>query len=105
MNIFVGSLNYHMTDEDLQAVFEEYGEVSSARIIMDRETNRSKGFGFVEMEDEEAAEAAIAGLDGAEIEGRTIAVSVAKPRTERPARSFNRGGNRGGFRGERRDRY
>ena len=107
MNIFVGSLNYHMTDEDLQAVFEEYGEVSSARIIMDRETNRSKGFGFVEMEDDAAAEAAIAELDGAEIEGRTIAVSKAKPRTERPARSFNRGGgNRGGgFRGERRDRY
>ncbi|MGL5261456.1 MAG: RNA recognition motif domain-containing protein [Bacteroides sp.] len=103
MNIFVGSLNYRMTDEDLQAVFEEYGEVSSARIIMDRDTNRSKGFGFVEMEDDAAAQNAIDELDGAEIEGRTIAVSVAKPRTERPARSFNNRG--GGFRGERRDRY
>lgn len=108
MNIFIGGLSYAITDADLMDLFQEYGEVSSARVIMDRETRKSKGFGFVEMEDE-GAKKAIAELNGAEFDGRTISVSEARPREERPARSnFRRNNNFGGERsdrGERRNRY
>lgn len=72
-------------DEDLRSYFAEYGEVVSAKVIMDKYTNRSKGFGFVEMSDDTAAEKAIAELNGATVDGRTIKVNVAKPREERPA--------------------
>lgn len=100
MNIFIGSLPYSVKDSDLQGFFEEYGEVSSARIITDKMTGRSKGFGFVEMSDEEAAKKAIEELNGAELEGRTIVVNEAQERTERKpgggGRSF--GGNSGGQR-------
>ena len=87
MNIYVSNLPFSVTDEDLRSYFADYGEVSSAKIIMDKYTNRSKGFGFVEMTDEAAGQKAITELDGATVEGRAIRVAVAKPREERPARS------------------
>src|SRR5215217_1212886 len=95
MNIYVSNLSFNVEDEDLREFFTEYGEVTSAKIITDRETGRSRGFGFVEMSDDEASKKAIAELDGATVEGRTIKVTEAKPKEDRPARSG--GGNRGGF--------
>jgi len=92
--LFVGKLSYNTTDETLRAGFEKYGVVTSAQVIMDRDLGRSKGFGFVEMEDDAAAQAAIAALNDQEFEGRTIAVNVAKPREDRPPRQG--GGNFGG---------
>ena len=89
MNIYVSNLPFAVTDEDLKSYFADYGEVSSAKIIMDKYTNRSKGFGFVEMSDDAAAQKAIGELDGATVEGRAIRVAVAKPREERPARNAN----------------
>ena len=102
MNIYVSNLSFAVQDEDLRGFFEEYGEVSSAKVIMDKATGRSKGYGFVELEDNAAGQKAIEELNGAEYDGRTISVSEARPRTEggdRPRRNFdnNRGGN-GGFR-------
>jgi RNA recognition motif-containing protein len=96
MNIYVSNLPFAVTDEDLKSYFADYGEVSSAKIIMDKYTNRSKGFGFVEMNDNAAGQKAIGELDGATVEGRAIRVAEAKPREERPARSnsFAGGGNR-----------
>ena len=87
MNIYVSNLSFAVVDEDLKSYFAEYGEVTSAKVIMDKYTNRSKGFGFVEMSDDAAAQKAIAELDGATVDGRAIKVSVAKPREERPART------------------
>ncbi|MGQ0739485.1 MAG: RNA recognition motif domain-containing protein [Bacteroidota bacterium] len=87
MNIYVSNLSFAVTDEDLRSYFAEYGEVTSAKVIMDKYTNRSKGFGFVEMSDDAAAQKAIAELDGATVDGRAIKVSVAKPKEERPART------------------
>jgi RNA recognition motif-containing protein len=84
MNIYVSNLSFNVTDEDLQSYFTEYGEVSSAKVITDKMTNRSRGFGFVEMADDTAAQKAIAELDGATVDGRAIKVNVAKPREERP---------------------
>lgn len=84
MNIYVGNLSYGMTDADMEAIFAEFGEVTSCKIIMDRETGRSKGFGFVEMGTQEAGQAAIADLDGKDINGRNIKVNEARPREERP---------------------
>jgi RNA recognition motif-containing protein len=89
MNIYVSNLSFAVVDEDLRSYFAEYGDVTSAKVIMDKFTNRSKGFGFVEMSDDAAANKAIAELDGATVDGRSIKVSVAKPREERPARSNN----------------
>lgn len=83
MNIFVSSLSFSTTDQELKQLFDSYGNVSSAKIIMDRDNNRSKGFGFVEMPDDAEGEKAIKQLDGSRFDGRSIAVSVAKPRTER----------------------
>lgn len=88
MNIYVSNLPYQVVDEDLRSYFAEYGEVSSAKVITDKYTNRSKGFGFVEMSDDAAAEKAIAELNGATIQGREIKVNVAKPKEEKsPVRS------------------
>ena len=89
MNIYVSNLSFNVTDEDLQDYFAEYGEVSSAKVIMDKFTGKSRGFAFVEMPDDEAAKKAIQELDGASVDGRTIGVSVAKPREDRgiPKRS------------------
>ena len=86
MNIYVSNLSFAVTDEDLRSYFAEYGEVTSAKVIMDKYTNRSKGFGFVEMSDDAAAQKAIAELDGATVDGRTIKVNVARPKEERPVR-------------------
>ena len=84
MNIFVGSLPYATTDEELEAAFTEYGEVSSARVIMDRYTGRSRGFGFVEMPNQEQAEAAIRAMNGKDFQGRALTVNEARPREDRP---------------------
>jgi RNA recognition motif-containing protein len=81
-NLFVGNLSWQMTDEDLRSAFAAHGEVASAKIIMDRDTGRSKGFGFVEMPDKGAAEAAIRALDGTEVNGRAMRVNEARPRPE-----------------------
>jgi RNA recognition motif-containing protein len=83
MNIYVSNLSYSVQDDDLRGFFSEYGEVSSAKVIMDKYTNRSKGFGFVEMPDDAAAQKAIAELDGGLVEGRAIKVMIAKPKEER----------------------
>jgi RNA recognition motif-containing protein len=89
MNIYVSNLSFNVEDEDLKDFFSEYGEVSSAKVITDKFTGKSRGFGFVEMPDNEAAQKAIAELDNATVESRTIRVMEAKPREERPARSSN----------------
>jgi RNA recognition motif-containing protein len=92
MNIYVSNLSFAVQDEDLREFFAEYGEVSSAKVIMDRYTNRSKGFGFVEMSDDAAAQKAIAELDGGMVDGRAIKVMIAKPKEERerkPRPSFS----------------
>ncbi len=104
MNIFIGSLPYSVKDSDLQGFFEEYGEVSSAKIITDKFSGRSKGYGFVVMEDEAAAKKAIEELNGAELEGRTIVVNQAHERTERSESDRRSYGNRGGS-GQRRGGY
>ena len=99
MNIYVSNLSFNVEDEDLREFFTEYGEVTSAKVITDKFTGKSRGFGFVEMPDTEAAQKAIAELDNATVENRTIRVMEAKPKEDRPARSNNGGfgGNRGGF--------
>jgi cold-inducible RNA-binding protein len=93
--LFVGSLAYTATDDDLAAFFAPVGTVVSAKVIIDRDTNRSKGFGFVEMSTDEEAKAAIDQLNGKELNGRTIAISEARPQAPRENRSF--GGDRGGY--------
>ncbi|HZD59814.1 MAG TPA: RNA-binding protein [Anaerolineae bacterium] len=92
--IYVGNLPYTVTEDELREVFAEKGTVLSANIVTDRETGRSRGFGFVEMEDAEAAAAAIEELNGAELQGRKLVVNEARPREERGPR---RGGARGGY--------
>ena len=93
--LFVGKLSFDTTDDSLRELFAQYGKVVSAQVVIGRDTNQPRGFGFVEMEDQAAAQAAIDALDGREFEGRTIAVNVAKPREDRPR---DGGGNfRGGF--------
>ncbi len=86
MNIYVGNLSYNMTDEDLEKMFQEFGTVSESKIITDRDTGRSKGFGFVEMPNQAEGDEAIKELDGKEIDGRSIKVNVAKPKEDRPRR-------------------
>jgi RNA recognition motif-containing protein len=107
MNIFVGSLPFSLGEADLKAAFEAYGTVDSVKIITDKVTGRSKGFGFIEMSDDEAGEAAINELNGSLLGGRNIVVNKSEPRpqqTERRSFSNNRGGfnrdnNRGGYGG------
>jgi cold-inducible RNA-binding protein len=94
--LYVGNLSYDITDSDLQNLFEPHGAVQSAQVIRDRDAGRSKGFGFVEMDSGEQATAAIAALNGQDVNGRTLTVNEARPREERPSR-----GN-GGFSGGRR---
>lgn len=108
MNIFVSNINYATQEHELQNLFSEFGDVSSAKIITDRETGRSRGFGFIEMGDEEGQQA-IEALNQKEFNGKVLNVSEAKPREEKPRRSFdnNRGGgygnnNRGGGYGNNR---
>ncbi|MBO4440983.1 RNA-binding protein [bacterium] len=90
MNIYVGNLAYKMSEQELRAAFEAFGEVTSARFVVDRETGRSKGFGFVDMPNQEEAEAAINGLNGTELNGRTVTVNEARPREERPRNNFRK---------------
>lgn len=112
MNIYVGNLSWSMTDEDLNNLFAQYGTVSSAKILKDKVSNRSKGFGFVEMENEEEAKAAIAALHENEIQGRKIVVNESQPRPEGEYKKRSGGfgggrggGNRGGYGGGNRGGY
>lgn len=88
MNIYVGNLNYNLSEDELRQVFEEFGEVVSAKIIVDKYSGRSKGFGFVEMSDDEEANAAIAALNDSDVHGRNIKVNKARERSD------DRGGDR-----------
>lgn len=88
ISIYAGNLSYSLTDDELRGMFSEFGEVVDVKIITDRETGRAKGFGFVEMENKDDAESAIAALDGKELQGRNMKVNLAKPKTD------NRGGGR-----------
>ncbi len=102
MNIYVSNLNFSTSTESLQELFAAYGEIVSAHIVTDRETGRSRGFGFVEMTDDAEGQKAIDELNGTDFEGKTLTVNVARPRTERPERRSGgygggRGGNGGGF--------
>ncbi len=83
MNMYVSNLGFHTSDEDLRKLFEPFGQVTSAKVITDRETGRSRGFGFVEMASNTDAEQAISKLNGKEVEGRTISVSVAREKENR----------------------
>lgn len=91
--LYVGNLNFRTEEEGLRAAFSEYGAVTDARIVIDRDTGRSRGFGFVEMEDDSAAESAIESMNGSELDGRPLRVNEAQPRGDR------RGGGGGGGRG------
>ncbi|MGE5521792.1 MAG: RNA recognition motif domain-containing protein [Candidatus Dadabacteria bacterium] len=95
MNIYVSNLSFDVQDEDLKAFFTPYGEVTSAKIINDRETGRSRGFGFVEMSDEASSKKAISELNDSSVEGRTLKVMEAKPK-ENKSGGFNGGFNNGG---------
>jgi len=86
MNIYVGNLSWNTNDDELRGAFEAFGEVSSAKIIMDRETGRSRGFGFVEMPDDSAAKQAIEGNNDKDLGGRTLRVNEARPRDDSPRR-------------------
>jgi RNA recognition motif-containing protein len=81
VNIYVGNLNYRLEEESLEQAFAEYGEVSSTKLITDRETGRAKGFGFIEMPNDDEAQAAIDGLNGTDLMGRTLVVNEARPRS------------------------
>jgi hypothetical protein len=94
--LYVGNLSYNVRDEDLQQAFAQYGSVSSAKVMMDRDTGRSKGFGFVEMGSDPEAQAAINGMNGQSLDGRAIVVNEARPREERPGGFGGGGGGRPG---------
>lgn len=96
MNIFVAKLNFDTRESELQDAFEEYGAVDTVKIIMDKFTGRSKGFGFVEMPNDDEAQNAIDGLNDVELDGRTIVVKKAEPRESRDSRGGGGGGYRGG---------
>lgn len=102
MKIYVGNLSFKTDAESLRSTFSEFGEVATADVVLDRETGRSRGFGFVEMPDKTEAETAIKELNGQEIDGRTISVNEARPKTDRGGDRGGRGGDRGGDRGARR---
>jgi RNA recognition motif-containing protein len=99
MNIYVSNLSFNTSDAELQDLFSKFGEVSSAKVITDRETGRSRGFGFVEMSNDEEGKAAMAGLNNKEVEGRAMSVSVAKEREARTGGGGYSGGGRssGGY--------
>ncbi|HWI93719.1 MAG TPA: hypothetical protein VNT20_20700 [Flavisolibacter sp.] len=94
MNIYVSNLGFNVRDEDLKEFFTPYGEVTSAKVITDRETGKSRGFGFVEMSDDAAAKKAIAELNGGDVEGRTINVTEARPKEDKPRGGGGYGGGR-----------
>ncbi len=104
--LFVGNLSFNTTENDLNDAFAAFGSVTETNLMMDRETSRPRGFGFVTMSSAEEAQKAIAGLNGKEIDGRALTVNVAKPREERPAGGRREGGGGGGYRGgSNRSRY
>ncbi|MGA2107155.1 MAG: RNA-binding protein [Syntrophorhabdales bacterium] len=106
MNIYVGNLAFSVTEEDLKKAFEAFGQVASSNVIKDQYSNQSKGFGFVEMPETSEAQAAIAALNGKELNGRAINVNEARPKTDRNRGGFGGGGGRGGgFGGGGRGRY
>jgi RNA recognition motif-containing protein len=90
MNIYVGNLNYSTTEDSVRALFEPHGEIASVNIITFRDTGRSRGFGFVEMPNQQQAQAAIAALGGVELDGNALTVNEARPKTERRQRSFHK---------------
>jgi len=94
MRIYVGNLSYQTQNADLEQAFAAFGDVESATVVMDRDTNRSKGFGFVEMPDQAQAMSAIAGLNEKDLDGRTLTVNEARPREERPRGGSGGGGSR-----------
>jgi cold-inducible RNA-binding protein len=100
--LYVGNLSYTITNSDLEEMFAAHGAVESANVIMDRDTGRSKGFGFVEMRNDKEAQTAISALHGKDFDGRGLTVNEARPREERSGGGFGGGGNRGGFGGGRR---
>ena len=95
--LYVGNLAYSVRDDSLQHAFSEFGSVQSAKVMMDRDTGRSKGFGFVEMGSADEAQAAIRGLHGQQLEGRDLTVNLARPKEDRPSGGFGGGGSRGGY--------
>ncbi len=99
--LYVGNLTYGVTDSDLQQMFEAHGTVQSAQVIMDRDTGRSKGFGFVEMGSDAEAQAAIAAFNGKEVDGRALTVNEARPKTEGGGGRSGGGGGGGGYGGGR----
>ncbi len=100
MNLYVSNLNYKVADQDLRALFSQFGEVASAKVITDKFTGQSRGFGFVEMPNESEGNQALDALNGTELEGRSISVNEARPREERPRSNFGGGGgDRGGYGG------
>ncbi|NLY00499.1 MAG: RNA-binding protein [Rhodopirellula sp.] len=102
MKLYVGNLSFQTTDSTLRELFEEYGKVDSAQVIMDRDSGRSKGFGFVEMPDSQEAQAAISALNGKDHDGRPLTVNEARPREDRGGGRSGGGGGRGGYGGGRR---
>jgi len=101
MNIYVSNLNFSTTSESLQELFTAYGEVESTKIITDRETGRSRGFGFVEMPNDAEGQKAIDELNNADYEGKTITVTIARPKTDRAGGGYNNRGGNGGYNGNR----
>ena len=100
-NIYVGNLTWECTADDLLALFQQHGTVARAQVISDRETGRSRGFGFVEMNDDGEAQKAIDALNGTDFNGRALTVNIAKPREERGGGGYRGGGGRGGSGGGR----
>ena len=108
LNIYVGNLSFNTTESELSAAFEAHGEVVKASIITDRETGRSRGFGFIEMANNDEGQAAIEAVNGFELDGRTLTVNEARPRSESGGRESGGGGgggDRGGYGGGGGDRY
>jgi len=105
MNIYISNLSYDVNDNDLRELFEEYGTVSSAKVITDKFSGKSRGFGFVEMDDNASGQKAIDELNQAEYDGKVITVNVARPRTERSNRNSYSNQSKGGYHSERRNRY
>ena len=102
MNLYISNLSYNISDEDLRQLFADYGEITSAKVIMDRETGRSRGFGFVELSDDELAKKAIEELNQASYDGKVINITEARPRVDRGDRGGRFNNNRGGGYGSNR---
>ncbi len=99
MKLYVGNLSYETSEDELRDAFAAYGEVASAKVIMDRDTGRSKGFGFVEFQDDDAAKKAMSAMNGADFHGRALTVNEARPQAERPRGGTGGGREKAGYRG------